>query len=123
MKYPDFEWSIPVIKYKFQDDVKTLEVLAPLLSKPKNLQIPVMSKIAYDKIVNFEPVVSPINTPNRQINDVYIPALLVSGGDLDYVSYPPGYDLKAYKLEWTTISYCDFHEEKARFIKNYRKQP
>lgn len=96
MKYPAFEWSVPVIKYKFRD-AKELEILAPLLAKPENLEIPAMSKFAYDKIVNFKPVISPIDTPNRQIDDVYIPALLASGGDLDYVSYPPGYDPEEYK--------------------------
>ena len=101
MKYPGFEWSFPVIKYKFRD-AKELEVLAPLLAKPENLEIPAMSKIDYDKIVNFKPVVSPIDTPNRQIDEVYIPALFASGGDLDYVCYPPGYNPEAYKqaLQW-----------------------
>jgi hypothetical protein len=90
MKYPDFDWSVPVIKYKFRDAME-LEVLATLLQKPENLGIPAMSKFEYDKIVNFKPVVAPIDIPNRLINEVYIPALLASDGNMDYIHYPPGY--------------------------------
>jgi len=99
MKYPAFEWSIPVIKYKFKDDPQALEVLTPLLAKPENIEIPAISEIAYNKIINFKPVVRPINTPISKADTVYIPALLASCGDLDYIAYPPGYNPEVYKLK------------------------
>jgi hypothetical protein len=111
MKYPAFEWSIPVIKYKFKDDPQALEVLAPLLAKPEYLEISAISEIAYNKIVNFKPWVEPIDTMNKQIDKVYIPALLASGGDLDYIAYPPRYDPEAYErkmeLKKQTPYLCD----------------
>lgn len=89
MKYPDFEWSISVIKYKFRDNAAALAILEPLLAKYTNVSE--MTKYQYDKILNFVPVVDPIDTPNNKVDTVYIPALLASDGNMDYIHYPPGY--------------------------------
>jgi len=99
IKYPEFEWSVPVIKYKFQDDPHALEALAPLLQDPKHVNSKIMDKYDYNKIIYFNPAASPIDIPNKKIDEKYIPALLASGGDLDYVCYPPGYDPETYKQQ------------------------
>ena len=89
MRYLDFEWSMPVIKYKFKDNTAALAILEPLLAKYTN--VPEMTQEKYEKIFNFVPVVRPIDTPDNEVDTVYIPALLASDGNMDYIHYPPGY--------------------------------